>query len=284
MKVICAIAVQVPVHRMRVTVRCRELGTSLHRMVRRLIESGADDDGQIAALLGLPQQRIREVRGELERRLALTEREYLMWVDQARGRCLPYSALADEECAITCDPMGLTLPLEPPTAATLAGMGLSAAASWEAGVLQGHVEIEEICDVTADRRGRTPSGNDGLSHVLRLPDVHLVVSADDEGGPPHVSLAQHAIESPKLTAWLHDTYGERLTTDVIDLARVRVTPPSWDADLGCSPNWEQLEPAPRVVRESIVQRRRQRRGSGGRLRPGPQRHPRMAGGCVATRR
>jgi hypothetical protein len=172
MNVVSAIPLQIPVHRMRATVRCRELGTPLHTTIRRLAHA-TDDEELIAAATGLSLRSVARVRAELAHELAPIEREYLMWVDHARARCLPYTAL-DGVVAVRRKDAGPTLPLEPPTAASLARMGLSAAVSWDSGI-DGHVEIDAVLDVIADARGGAPSGPGSLPHVLRLPDVHLLV-------------------------------------------------------------------------------------------------------------
>jgi hypothetical protein len=260
MSVVCAIPLQIPVHRMRVTVRCRELGTPLHTTVRRLSEHTGDDE-LIAATTGLPVKQIERVQAELAHELAPIEREYLIWVDHARGRCLPYYAL-DGVVAVRSRDGGPTLPREPPTVTELTSMGLSAAASWDSGV-DGHVEIDEVCDVVCDIRGGAPSGSGRLSHVLRLPDVHLLVYFDeDQPYEPRVALTQHAIDSPDLTRWAREQYGERLSSDIVDLSQLteaRPLPPSWLTALAGRSNsantlaWSFVEPHPEDVRKAIVE-------------------------------
>lgn len=263
MSVACAIPLQIPVHRVRVTVRCRELGTALHTTVRRMAERVGAHEDLIAAATGVTLERVAQVKGELARELAPIEREYLVWVDNARRRCLPYSAL-DGVVVVRGKDKGLPLPLDPPTPASLEDMGLSAAASWDSGV-DGHVEIEEVIDVVADVRGGFPSGRGGLSHVLRLPDVHLLVSFD-ANDPDHLvtTLTQHAIESRELTAWLHGQYGPRLRGDIVDLEQVRAhpRPPRWLAEItaelelpaatATSRRWRAVEPHPARVRQALT--------------------------------
>lgn len=216
MTVVCAIPLQIPVHRMRVTVRCRELGTALHRTVERLGTHARADTELIAAVTGLPLTQIARVQGELSRALAPIEREYVLWVDHARSRCLPYSAL-DGVVTVRRRDGGLTLPLEPPTATDLERIGLDAAASWEAGV-DGHVEIAEILDVAADARGG--SGGGPASHVLRLPDTQSCSSTSTRRTPtspasPSPSTPRRTPNSPtgciRTTATPH--YPTRLTCD-----------------------------------------------------------------------
>ncbi|HEV7162637.1 MAG TPA: hypothetical protein VGN25_05215 [Solirubrobacteraceae bacterium] len=251
MSVVCAIPVQIPVHRVRATVRCRELGTPLHTTVRRLTEQAGADEQLIAAVTGAPLGRIAEVLGELSHRLAPIEREYLIWVDHARERCLPYSSL-DGVVVVRRRDGGLTLPVDPPTPASLARMGLSAAASWDSGV-DGHVEIEEVLDVLADVRGGPPSRTGRLSHVLCLPDVHLVVSVSE--GQPRIALTQHGLESPELTRWLHEQYGPSLQDilNVEHLIREGAPPQALTELTGPEPlGWESIEPHPELLRRALI--------------------------------
>jgi hypothetical protein len=259
MNVVTAIPLQIPVHRVRATVRCRELGTPLHTTIRRLAHN-TDDGELIAAATGLSLGSVARVRAELAHELAPIEREYLMWVDHARARCLPYTAL-DGVVAVRRKDAGPTLPLDPPTAASLARMGLSAAASWDSGI-DGHVEIDAVLDVIADARGGAPSGPGSLPHVLRLPDVHLLVYFEaDRPYQPRIALTQHAIDSPELTRWLHQHYGPSLTSDILDLRHIteaHALPPQWLVDLieGTEPvgngrPWELVEPHPSRVRQAV---------------------------------
>jgi hypothetical protein len=258
MSVVCAIPLQIPVHRVRATVRCRELGTPLHTTVRRLLEHVGADEELIAATTGVTLERIEQVRGELAHRLAPIEREYLIWVDHARERCLPYSSL-DGVVVLRSRDGGLTLPVDPPTPASLARMGLSAAASWDSGP-DGYVEIEEVLDVVADTRGGPPAKAGRLSHVLRLPDVHLVVSFEDEqADQPLITLTQHGLDSPELTRWLHEHYGTSLTSDILHLEQFpgsHISPPPWLADLPTTsaaglPSWKAVEPHPQRFRQAV---------------------------------
>jgi hypothetical protein len=257
MTVVCAIPLQIPVHRMRVTVRCRELGTALHRTVERLGTHAHADTKLIAAVTGLPLTQIARVQGELSRALAPIEREYVLWVDHARERTLPYSAL-DGVAAVRRRDGGITLPLEPPTATDLERIGLDAAASWEAGV-DGHVEIDELLDVAADTRG----GSGGpASHVLRLPDTQLLVHFDPRDPyQPRVTITQHAQEDPELTEWFHTHYCNPPLPDTIDLRHIteaRPLPPPWLATLVARTAterkrpWSFPEPHPRHIRDAIA--------------------------------
>jgi hypothetical protein len=258
MNVVSAIPLQIPVHRVRARVRCRELGTPLHTTIRRLSEVTGEEP-LIAAATGLPIKRVERVRAELAREVAPIEREYLVWVDQARERCLPYSSL-DGVVVVRRKDGGLTLPLDPPTPASIAHMGLSVAASWDSGI-DGHVEIDEVLDVIADARGGTPSGLGSLPHVLRLPDVHLLVYFEaNRPDQPLIALTQHAIDSPELTRWLHEHYREHLTSDILDLQHVteaHTLPPQWLVAL-VTPSkaegerqWEFVEPHPLRVRRVV---------------------------------
>jgi hypothetical protein len=260
MNVLCATPLQIPVHRVRATVRCRELGTQLHRTVHRLQAPAGGNRELIAAATGLPLGDIARVQAELARELAPSEREYLVWVDHARERCLPYSAL-DGAVVVRRKDEGLTLPLEAPTPASLEHMGLSVAASWDSGI-DGHVEIEEVLDVIADARGAVQGGSRGLPHVLRLPDVHLLFGYDQDD--PHrlrTTLTQHALDSPELTNWLHEHFDAYLCEHLIDLshlAEVRPLPPPWIAELiersrsaEIRP-WKLREPHPARTRSAIL--------------------------------
>jgi hypothetical protein len=257
MKVVCAIPLQIPVHRIRVTVRCRELGTALHHTVERLA-AHTEDPELIAAVTGLPLTQIARVQGELSRELTPIEREYVLWVDNARERALPYSAL-DGVVTVRRRDGGITLPLEPPTKTDLERIGLDAAASWEAGV-DGHVEIEEILDVAADVRG---AASGPASHVLRLPDTHLLIQFDPQNrNQPRVAVAQHAQEDPELTGWLHTHYGNPPQPDTLDLRHIteaRPLPPSWLATLATRAKtenkrpWTFTGPHPQHVRDAIAE-------------------------------
>ncbi|MGA8355615.1 MAG: hypothetical protein WB698_15755 [Solirubrobacteraceae bacterium] len=257
MKVVCAIPLQIPVHRIRVTVHCRELGTALHHTVERLAAQ-TEDPELIAAVTGLTLTQIARVQGELARELAPIEREYVLWVDNARERALPYSAL-DGVVTVRRRDGGITLPLEPPTKTDLERIGLDAAASWEAGV-DGHVEIEEILDVAADTRG---AGGGPASHVLRLPDTQLLIHFDPQNrDQPRVAVAQHAQEDPELTDWLHAHYGNPPQPDTLDLRHIteaRPLPPSWLATLATRTKterkrpWTFTGPHPQHVRDAIAE-------------------------------
>ncbi len=258
MRTVSAIPLQIPVHRMRVTVRCRELGTAVHHTVERLATQAHADPETIAAVTGLPLSRIARVQDELARKLAPIEREYVLWVDNARERALPYSAL-DGVASVRRRDGGITLPLEPPTKTDLDRIGLDAAASWESGI-DGYVEIEEILDVAADTRG----GSGGpASHVLRLPDTQLLIYFDPQNPrQARVAVTQHAQEDHELTKWLHEHYGNPPATDTLDLRHITEAhsiPPAWLATLatqtttGNKRPWTFPDPHPRNVRDAITE-------------------------------
>ncbi len=252
MSVLCAIPLQIPVHRVRATVLCRELRTPLHTAVRRLSEHAGANSELIAAATGATLARVEQVQGELAHRLAPIEREYLLWVDHARERCLPYEAL-DGVVVVRGRDGGVTLPVDPPTPASLARMNLSAAASWASGI-DGHVEIEAVVNVLADIRGAWPSGAGRLSHVLRLPDTHLLVATTEEDPDElQVALTQHASENSELTAWLHDRYGPQLAGDILDLEHLtpHAPPPRWLTELA-APGWRYVEPHPAHLRQTLL--------------------------------
>lgn len=220
-------------------------------------QANADPD-LIAAVTGLPLTQIARVQGELARRLAPIEREYVLWVDHARGRALPYSAL-DGVVAVRRRDGGITLPLEPPTKTDLERIGLDEAASWEAGV-DGEVEIEEILDVAADARG---AAGGPASHVLRLPDTQLLIHFDPQNrDQPRVAVTQHGRDDAELTGWLREHYGDPPATDTIDLRHITEAspiPPPWLATLATQTAtdnkrpWSFPDPHPRNVRDAITE-------------------------------
>jgi len=260
MNVLCAIPLQIPVHRVRATVRCRELGTQLHHTVRRLEAPAGGNRELIAAATGLPLRDIARVQAELARELAPSEREYLVWVDHARERCLPYSAL-DGAVVVRRKNEGLTLPLGSPTPASLEHMDLGVAASWDSGI-DGHVEIEQVLEVIADARGGVQGGSRGLPHVLRLPDVHLLFGYhQDDLHRLRMTVTQHALDSPELTSWLYEHFDSYLREHLLDLSRLaeaRPLPPAWLAELiersgnADARPWQLHEPHPARTRAAVL--------------------------------
>jgi hypothetical protein len=206
MRVISAIPIQIPVHRIRVTARCLVTGGPVHTAALRLADYWGESPEEITEVLGLAIPRVATLLDDLQRGGEPVEREFVVWVDHARGRVLPYSALSG--VAVRPSRYGpITLPIDPPTPSALEDMGLDAGISWDLG-LAGRAEVLEILDVVADVRDRS------LPHVLRLPDTQLVIAtAQDQsaqGGAYTCAIAQHGTVDPQLTGWARSNYAEDL--------------------------------------------------------------------------
>jgi hypothetical protein len=248
MKVISAIPLQIPVHRIRVTARCLVTGGPVHTAALRLADYWGDSPEEIAEVLGLQIPRVAMLLEDLQRGGEPLEREFVVWVDHTRGRVLPYSALSG--VAVKPSRYGpITLPVDPPTPSALIDMGLDAGISWDLG-LEGHAEVLEILDVVADVRDRS------LPHVLRLPDTQLVIAtAQDpsEQGPYTCAIAQHGTVDPQLTGWARSNYTE-------DLERLLTSPELEITDaqlkalakLTSEGQWQTLEPHPATLREQVT--------------------------------
>src|ERR1039458_6799654 len=94
MRVICAIPLQIPVHRIRVTAKCLATGGPVHTAVLRLTDFWGESPEEIAEVLGLQIPRTEQLLADLKRGGEPIEREFVLWVDHARERVLPYSALS----------------------------------------------------------------------------------------------------------------------------------------------------------------------------------------------
>lgn len=113
MNAICAIPLQIQVHRIRVTARCLAIGGPLHTATLRLAGYWGDSPEEIAEVLGLPIPRTRTLLADLTRGGEPIEREFVLWVDNARETVLPYSALSG--VAVRPSKAGpFTLPIDPP--------------------------------------------------------------------------------------------------------------------------------------------------------------------------
>jgi hypothetical protein len=270
---ICAIPIQIPVHRIRVTARCLATGGPVHTAALRLADYWGESPEEIAEVLGLQIPRTEQLLADLERGGEPIERDFVLWVDHARGNVLPYSALSG--VAVRPSRYGpFTLPVDPPTPQRLQHMGLDAGLSWDLG-LEGHVEVLELLDARADIRN-----NKALPHVLRLPDTQLVIAerkprpdtehntTDTETtgtGPPRYkfSVAQHGTIDPRLTGWARNLYTDDLQKLVqsSQLATTTVTAADTTAatqanrqdpaDLASHGRWETLEPHPGILREQV---------------------------------
>jgi hypothetical protein len=109
---ICAIPIQIPVHRIRVTARCLATGGPVHTAALRLADCWGESPEEIAEVLGLQIPRTEQLLADLERGGEPIERDFVLWVDHARERVLPYSALSG--VAVRPSRYGpFTLPVDP---------------------------------------------------------------------------------------------------------------------------------------------------------------------------
>lgn len=272
MTVLCAIPLQIPVHRVRVMARCLATGGPVHTAVLRLADFWGESPEEIAEVLGLPIYRVEDLLGDLQNGGEPIEREFVLWVDHARGRVLPYSALSG--VAVKPSRNGpFTLPVDPPTPTRLRDMGLDAGMSWDLG-LEGHIEVLDVIDVIADIRDRR------LPHVLRLPDTQLVITTAENGSTPppattpttpatttpqtappatatpafKFQIAQHGAIDPRLTAWARNNYAEDLA-DLTAAAELDVTDSRLKdlAALTSQGDWQTLQPHPATLRDHITE-------------------------------
>jgi len=247
MTVLCAIPLQIPVHRVRVTAKCLAIGGPVHTAVLRLADFWGESPEEIAEVLGLPIYRVERLLEDLKNGGEPIEREFVLWVDHARERVLPYSALSG--VAVKPSKYGpFTLPVDPPTPNKLTDMGLGAGMSWDLG-LEGHVEVLEVIDVVADIRHRT------LPHVLRLPDTQLVISTQESGQPGfECSVAQHGVVDHRLTIWARSNYAEDLK-NLTQSADLDVTDNQLKdlAKLTGQGQWQTLQPHPGTLREQVAE-------------------------------
>lgn len=248
MKVISAIPVQIPVHRIRVTATCLVTGGPVHTAALRLADYWGESPEEIAEVLGLAIPRVATLLEDLERGGEPVEREFVVWVDHARGRVLPYSALSG--VAVKPSRYGpITLPVDPPTPSALKDMGLEAGISWDLG-LEGHAEVLEVIDVVADVRDRA------LPHVLRLPDTQLVIAtAEDPSarGAYTCAVAQHGTIDPQITGWARSNYAEDLDR-LVESPELEITDAQLRAlaKLTSQGQWQTLEPHPATLREQVT--------------------------------
>lgn len=250
MRVISAVPIQIPVHRIRVTARCLLTGGPVHTAALRLADYWGESPEEIAEVLGLAIPRVATLLDDLQRGGEPVEREFVVWVDHARGRVLAYSALSG--VAVKPSRYGpITLPIDPPTPYGLREMGLDAGISWDLG-LEGHAEVLEILDVVADVRDRS-----ALPHVLRLPDTQLVIAtADDPSaqGPYTCAIAQHGTIDPQLTGWARSNYAEDLER-LLESPELEITDAQLKAlaKLTSQGQWQTLEPHPTTLREQATE-------------------------------
>lgn len=246
MSVICSLPIQIPVHRVRITVRCLQTGGPVHTAVLRLADYYGPSAEEIAEPLGLAIPTVERLLTDLSQGGELIEREFVMWVDHARAQVLPYEALTG--VAVLPHPGGgIELSEDWPTPNMLENMGLSAGLSWDVG-LEGNVEVHKILDVTPDiRTGLLP-------HRLRLPDTHLVVSKGPDPSEPHqLTITQHGEDDPLLTHWVREHFRDYLEERLKQGKLTEHTFPEKIAKVTGKDGWEPLEPHPGVLREQITQ-------------------------------
>ena len=210
MTVLGAIPIQIPVHRIRVRVKCLAIGGPVHAAALRLADLWGDSPEEIAEVLGLPIARVQQLLHDLEQGGEEIEREFVVWVDHARRRCLPYDALSGVAVKRSRS-QPLSLRADPPTPAMLESMGLEAGLSWDLGI-EGHVQVLDALDVVVDVRDRS------LPHELRLPDTQLLIT---DGGEDETaegtsrslgfSLTQYGEDDPVLTHWAREHYAKDIS-------------------------------------------------------------------------
>lgn len=249
MNVLCAIGLQIQVHRIRVTARCLAIGGPVHTAALRLAGYWGESPEEIAEVLGLPIPRTQALLTDLARGGEPIEREFVLWVDNARENVLPYSALSG--VAVKSSKAGpFTLAIDPPTPNRLKSMGLDAGLSWDLG-LEGRVEVIDLVDALPDIRDSR-----NLPHVLRLPDTQLVISQQPgAGAPAHTfSVAQHGVIDPQLTSWTRSNFTDDLTklTAASELAAPARSREDL-AELTGNGRWETLQPHPAILREQLTQ-------------------------------
>lgn len=248
MSVLCAVGLQIQVHRIRVTARCLAIGGPVHTAALRLAGYWGESPEEIAEVLGLPIPRTRTLLTDLARGGEPIEREFVLWVDNARENVLPYSALSG--VAVRPTRAGpLTLPIDPPTPNRLKSMGLDAGLSWDLG-LEGRIEVIELIDALPDIRDSR-----NLPNLLRLPDTQLVISQEPETAThAHTfSVAQHGVIDPQLTSWTRTNFTDLLTelTAAGDLAAPTTSREDL-AELTGNGRWEPLQPHPAILREQLT--------------------------------
>jgi len=245
MEVLCSIPIQIPVHRIRVTARCLAIGGPVHTAVLRLLDIWGEEPEPIAEVLGLRIPHVEKLMCDLERGGESVEREFVLWVDHARRRVLPHTALSG--VAIKPSRSGpFTLREDPPTPNMLEDMGLQAGLSWDMG-LEGSVEVLDLINVLPDIRDHS------LPHELRLPDTQLVIRGEEQGAPPFtLAVTQHGAQDPLLTRWARANFAyqlkvwledSRLVSDPLALSDLlELTGPG---------HWDTVTPDPRELRAEI---------------------------------
>jgi hypothetical protein len=246
MDVLCSIPIQIPVHRIRVTAKCLAIGGPVHTAVLRLLDIWGEEPEPVAEVLGLRIPHVEKLMRDLQRGGEPVEREFVLWVDHARRRVLPHTALSG--VAVKPSRSGpFTLREDPPTPNMLEDMGLQAGLSWDMG-LEGSVEVLDVLDVLPDVRD--PS----LPHELRLPDTQLVIRAEEDGGPPfNLAVTQHGAQDPLLTRWARANFADQLKRWLEDSRLVSDPHALSDLlDLTGPGQWDTVTPDPRQLRAEIA--------------------------------
>ncbi len=252
MTVLGAIPIQIPVHRIRVRVKCLATGGPVHTAALRLADLWGDSPEEIAEVLGLPIARVQQLLHDLEQGGEEIEREFVVWVDHARRRCLPYDALSGVAVKRSRS-QPLSLRADPPTPAMLESMGLEAGLSWDLGI-EGHVQVLDVLDVVVDVRDRS------LPHELRLPDTQLLITDGEEDETAEgtsrslgFSLTQYGEDDPVLTHWAREHYAKDISHFLTkaNLGADR-TPPQQIAQLATHA-WNQQPPHPGLLRRHITE-------------------------------
>jgi hypothetical protein len=249
MTLIGAIPIQIPVHRIRVRAKCLAMGGPVHAAVLRLADLwGGDSPEEIAEVLGLRIDRVQKLLNDLEQGGEEIEREFVLWVDHARGRCLPHDALTGVAVKRSkSEP--LSVPADHPTPPMLERMGLEAGLSWDLGI-EGHAQVLDVLDVGVDIRDRK------LPYELRLPDTQLVIThtdtADDQ--PWEFSVTQYGIEEPLLTHWVREHHTDHIRR-VLNEAQLdpAKTPPQQLTQLTSRHTWDEHAPHPELMRGHITE-------------------------------
>jgi hypothetical protein len=249
MTVIGAIPIQIPVHRIRVRAKCLAIGGPVHAAVLRLADLwGGDSPEEIAEVLGLPINRVERLLRDLERGGQEIEREFVLWVDHARRRCLPHDALTGVAVKrAKSEP--LTLPADHPTPTMVEHMGLEAGLAWDLGI-EGSAQVLDVLDVVVDIRDRS------LPHELRMPDTQLVIAHNDttEEQPWEFSVTQYGVEEPLLTHWAREHHTDYISTVLMEAhLDPAQTPPQQLTQLTSRHTWDEQAPHPELVRGQITQ-------------------------------
>jgi len=145
----------------------------VHAAVLRLADLwGGDSPEEIAEVLGLRIDRVQKLLNDLEQGGEEIEREFVLWVDHARGRCLPHDALTGVRSPSARSQNHSASQPTNPTPTMIKHLGLEAGLSWDLGI-EGSAQVLDVLDVVVDIRDRK------LPYELRLPDTQLVITHNE---------------------------------------------------------------------------------------------------------